>query len=55
MVDYAHANGRQFALWTVDIQKYADKYLKMGVDYLTTDYWKLVDSINDVPKAINQS
>jgi glycerophosphoryl diester phosphodiesterase len=53
MIDYTHANGRKFAIWTVDIQSHANDYMRWGVDYITTDYWKLVNSINDLPPAIN--
>jgi glycerophosphoryl diester phosphodiesterase len=53
MIDYAHTYNRKFGIWTVDIQSHANDYVKWGADFITTDYYKLVDNISQIPPAIN--
>jgi glycerophosphoryl diester phosphodiesterase len=49
MIHYAHVHGVKFGAWTVNIESVAIKLISWGVDYITTDYYRFVKSINDEP------
>lgn len=52
MIDYAHSKNQKFGVWTVDIKSIADQYIKWGVDFITTDCYKFVNSKEDIPPSL---
>lgn len=51
MINYAHSKGQKFGVWTIDVKDIADRYIKWGVDFITTDCYKFLNSKNDIPQS----